>query len=104
MNDYKITENKIYLKKDDIEVAYINFSFTFERIEKVSFDKVFVDEAYRGHGIAAEIVKFGVEHFIKKDYMIVATCPYVDIWMKRNKAIYGKHMVANKGGPVCSIN
>jgi hypothetical protein len=103
MNNYKITENKIYLEKDGLEVAYIDFSFTFERVEKVSFDKVFVDESLRSQGIAADIVKFGVDHFIEQDLIIVATCPYVDIWMKRHKKDYGKHMVAKQGGPVCSL-
>ena len=71
--------------------------------EKVSFDKVFVDESLRGQGIAADIVEFGVDHFIEQNYIIVATCPYVDIWMKRHKEKYGSHMVGKQGGPVCSL-
>lgn len=103
MNDYKITENKIYLEKDGKEVAYVDFSFTFEKEEKVSFDKVFVDTSLRGQGIAGDITKFAVDYFIEKNYIIIATCPYVDIWMKRHQEHYGSHMIAKQGGPVCSL-
>jgi predicted GNAT family acetyltransferase len=103
MNDYKINENRIYLERDGKVVAYVDFSFTFERDEKVSFDKVFVDESLRGQGIAADITKFAVDHFKDQSYIIIATCPYVDIWMKRHMEEYGKYMVAKKGGPTCSI-
>lgn len=103
LNDYKIIENKIYLEKDGLEVAYIDFSFTFDSVNKVSFDKVFVDESLRGHKIAADIVKFSVDHFIEQGLIIVATCPYVDIWRKRHQATYEKHMEAKPGGPVCNL-
>ncbi len=103
MNDYKIIANKIYLEKDGLEVAYINFSFIAERVDKVSFDKVFVDESLRGKGIAADIVKFSIDYFIEKNYLIIATCPYVDIWMKRHQDTYGKYMLTKLGGPVCSL-
>lgn len=103
MNNYKITQNKVYLEKDGEVIAYIDFSFTFEMEEKVSFDKVYVKESLRGKSIASDLVKFSVEHFIKEGYIIVATCPYVDIWMNRHKEEFGKYMVKKQGGPVCSL-
>jgi predicted GNAT family acetyltransferase len=72
--------------------------------EKVSFDKVFVDPKLRGKGVAADLVKFGVDHFKELNIKVIATCPFADFWLKSNKEEYGKYMISPKNGAVCSLN
>lgn len=103
MNNYEISENKISLINDGKVEAYIDFSFTYELDEKVSFDTVFVNPELRGKNVGADLLKFGVDHFKALGITIIATCPFADFWLKRNQDEYGKYMISPKNGAVCSL-
>lgn len=103
MNNYEISENRISLINNGQIDAYIDFSFTYELDEKVSFDKVFVNPELRGNSVAADLVKFGVDHFKELNIKVIATCPFANFWLKKNKKEYSEYMISPKDGAVCSI-
>lgn len=103
MNNFKTTKEKItYFSDTDDKnaIAYITMTYPIEG--KVSFDKVFVEPSFRGKKIANEIVQFAVDYFVEKKMVIIATCPYVAIWMKRHPQ-YEKNMESREDGPICLL-
>ncbi|MBK5200776.1 MAG: N-acetyltransferase [Spirochaetaceae bacterium] len=103
MDNYEISENRISLINEGHLDAYIDFSFTYEMDERVSFDKVFVDPELRGKSVAANLVKFGVDHFKELNIKVIATCPFADFWLMRNKKEYSEYIISPKNGAVCSL-
>ncbi|MDL2310793.1 N-acetyltransferase [Peptostreptococcaceae bacterium OttesenSCG-928-C18] len=75
MIDYKVEDKKVVAYDEDTEVGEITFkkpSYKF-----IIMDKTFVNENYRGKGIAQEMLARGVEYAKEKELKIIPLCPFV---------------------------
>lgn len=76
--------SRIYSLDDNNKIiAEITF---YEADNNVFYiDHTFVDERFRGQGIAGELVKMAVEEIDKKGGKVEATCSYAKKWLEKNK-------------------
>ena len=78
-----ITEgNRIYVIANGEEVGEV----TFPEREKgmCVINHTYVDDRFRGQGIASELVRRAVEEIERKGYQVEATCSYALLWLARN--------------------
>lgn len=75
--------NKIYLLKDDREVALIEF----EKIDDNTYNiyHTFVDDSLRGQGIASLLVEEAVKYIESMGCSVTATCSYAAYWLEKNR-------------------
>jgi len=55
----------------------------------LDFTSTFVPEIFRGQGIAADLVKTGLEFARQNHFTVIPTCSYVDTYIKRHQDAYG---------------
>lgn len=80
-----IKENsKIYSLDDNNKIiAEITFYETDGNVFYI--DHTFVDEKFRGQGIAGKLVEMAVEEIEKKGGKVEATCSYAKKWLEKNR-------------------
>lgn len=83
--DFVIEENRIYLKNEENKIIA---EVDFEKINKNTYNvfHTFVDERYRGKGIANKIITLVYEEItIKRNAKFQATCEYAKKWLDKRK-------------------
>lgn len=58
--------------------------YDLEEPNRIVFTHTEVPEELSGRGVAAAIVKFGLDHAREKNLKVVPQCAYVAAWVKRN--------------------
>jgi predicted GNAT family acetyltransferase len=58
--------------------------YDLEEPNRIVFTHTEVPEELSGRGVAAAVVKFGLDHAREKNLKVVPQCAYVAAWVKRN--------------------
>jgi predicted GNAT family acetyltransferase len=58
--------------------------YDLEEPNRIVFTHTEVPDELSGRGVAAAIVKFGLDHAREKNLTVVPQCAYVAAWVKRN--------------------
>lgn len=74
-------ENRFYIEIED-EEAELTYSYTEENA--MDFDHTFVPECARGQGLAHKLVRCGLDYAREKNCKAIASCPAVEVFVKRN--------------------
>lgn len=61
--------------------AYMTYTF---RGDLVYFDHTFVPPEFRGKGVAAALVRAGLDEARRQHWKVVPSCSYVDAFIRRN--------------------
>jgi len=83
--DYMIfttEDNRIYATSSDNRVI-AELTFTVKD-GVANINHTFVDDSLRGQGVAGQLVQAAVDHFLKRNLKISATCSYAFLWLKRH--------------------
>ncbi len=81
--EYITYRNKIAAIADGEEVGEVTFP---EREKGVCvINHTYVDDRFRGQGIASELVRRAGEEIERKGYQVEATCSYALLWLARNR-------------------
>lgn len=68
-------KNYIYIKDGDNEVGYIHYNQTAPNV--IDVDTTYVNDQYRGQGIAGKLFDELVGFARKNHYRIIPTCSYI---------------------------
>ena len=98
--DFTIDNNKIYYKKEDKELAYIDLDYTPDGL--VVLEKVFVDPELRGLGVASKLMAFAANYFSEEKITVVPMCSYANAWYQRHEE-YLKGAKMPEDGPRCKL-
>ncbi|MDD2613105.1 MAG: GNAT family N-acetyltransferase [Bacteroidales bacterium] len=83
--DYIVTHNtdacRFEILMDDGQIAYLDYD---ETEVGLVFAHTYVPKAFEGRGVAASLVKFGLEYAQKMNIPITPSCPYVVAYIKRH--------------------
>ncbi len=80
--EYIVEKHRIYVVDDGEEVGEVTFP---ERDGVYVINHTYVDDRYRGQGIAAELVRRAVEEIERRGGRVEATCSYALLWLARNR-------------------
>lgn len=86
--EYITEKNRIYVVENGKEVggrmplAFVSFP---ERDDVYVINHTYVDDRYRGQGIASELVRRAVEEIERRGSKCKATCSYAALWLARNR-------------------
>lgn len=72
--EYLKGENRYYVMDGEKEIGEVTYSVTGEGI--LILDHTYVDDAYRGQGIAQVLVKLVVDLAISENKKVMPLCPY----------------------------
>lgn len=89
------SEQKKFSIKEETHEAFLKYSEKPGNV--LDFKETFVPEAFRGQGVAAELVKAGLAHARENNFTVIPTCSYVDTYIKRHATDFGD-LVAKDGG------
>ena len=80
--EYITEKNRIYVVENGEEVGEVTFP---ERDDVYVINHTYVDDRYRGQGIASELVRRAVEEIERRGGKCKATCSYAALWLARNR-------------------
>jgi hypothetical protein len=80
--EYITYKNRIAAVDNDEEVGKVTFP---ERDGVYVVNHTYVDDRYRGQGIASELVRRAVEEIESRGGKYKATCSYAALWLARNR-------------------
>jgi len=80
--NFTTEDNRIYATDSDNRVI-AELTFTIKD-GVANINHTFVDDSLRGQGMAGQLVKAAVDHFLERNLKISATCPYAFLWLKRH--------------------
>lgn len=78
--------NRFFIRKE-LSEAYLSYTQVSDTV--LDFKSTFVPEVFRGQGVAAELVKAGLDYAKDKGFTVIPTCSYVDAYIRRNPDKYG---------------
>lgn len=81
--EYKFTNNSFDLYKDEKIVAHIGFTMIDDNQTYV-VETTFVNDDYRGQGIAGKITKEFLKHVENQNQQVLALCPFTVEFLKRH--------------------
>ena len=73
-------DHKFYLIIDGQE-SHLTYHMTAEEV--INFNHTYVPPSLRGQGLAAELVKYGLEFAKQKNYKVIPSCSYVSTYISR---------------------
>ncbi|MBF0713698.1 N-acetyltransferase [Gemella sp. GH3] len=77
------TGEKLYFgDNENIANIYLLFPKKSDKVQVIT--KIYVDEQYRGQGIAGKLMATVVEYANKNNIKLEATCPYAISWFEKN--------------------
>lgn len=78
-------DGNIYYENDGIIIGKV----TFSKIDKNTYNinHTFVDEKYRGKGIASKLVEEAFKYIKDKGCNVTASCSYAKDWLEKNKTV-----------------
>ncbi len=86
--EYITEKHRIFVMDNGEEVggrmplAFVSFP---ERDGVYVINHTYVDDNYRGQGIASELVRRAVEEIERRGGRVEATCSYAMLWLARNR-------------------
>lgn len=80
--EYIVEKHRIYVVDDGEEVGEVTFP---ERDGVYVINHTYVDNRYRGQGVASELVRRAVEEIEHRGGRVEATCSYALLWLARNR-------------------
>lgn len=80
--EYITEKNRIYVVENGKEAGEVSFP---ERDGVYVINHTYVDDSYRGQGIASELVRRAVEEIERRGSKCKATCSYAALWLARNR-------------------
>ncbi len=80
--EYITEKHRIYVVDNDEEIGEVTFP---ERDGLYVINHTYVDDRYRGQGIASELVRRAVEEIESRGGKFKATCSYAMLWLARNR-------------------
>ena len=80
--EYITERNRIYAVEGGEEVAEVTFP---QRDDVYVINHTYVDDRFRGKGIASELVRRAVEEIERRGGHVEATCSYAQLWLARNR-------------------
>lgn len=84
--DFKVNDRQDVLfvgNNEKTASAYILFPKVKEGLHVI--EKVYVDEIYRGQGVAGKLMQALVDYAEKNDIKLEASCSYAVSWLEKNK-------------------
>lgn len=85
--DFDCGDSRFY-KNDENENLICEILFSIEDSGMISIDRTFVNDDYRGQGIAAQLVDRVVEMARAENKKIIPICPYAKGMFERNSSLY----------------
>lgn len=81
---YIIDKNRIYLKNNAKNIVA---EICFEELEDKVYNiyHTYVDENYRGQGIATKLMEYALEEIDRRGGKVSATCSYAINYLKKEK-------------------
>ena len=80
--EYITEKHRIYVVDNGKEIGEVTFP---ERDGVYVINHTYVDDRYRGQGIASELVRRAVEEIESRGGRVEATCSYALLWLARNR-------------------
>ena len=80
--EYIVEKHRIYVVDGSEEVGEVTFP---EHDGVYVINHTYVDDRYRGQGIAAELGRRAVEEIERRGGRVEATCSYALLWLARNR-------------------
>ena len=80
--DYITYKNRIAAVDNSEEIGEVTFP---ERDGVYNINHTYVDDRYRGQGVASELVRRAVEEIESRGGKLKATCSYAALWLARNR-------------------
>ena len=77
-----------FYKKDENENLICEITYFVEDSSMIVIDRTFVDDNYRGQGIAAQLVEHVVEMAREENKKIIPRCPFAKGILERNSSLY----------------
>lgn len=77
-----------FYKKDENENLICEITYFVEDSSMIVIDRTFVDDNYRGQGIAAQLVGRVVEMAREENKKIIPRCPFAKAILERNSSLY----------------
>ena len=77
-----------FYKKDENENLICEITYFVEDSSMIVIDRTFVDDNYRGQGIAAQLVERVVEMAREENKKIIPRCPFAKGILERNSSVY----------------
>ena len=81
-----------FYKKDENENLICEITYFVEDSSMIVIDRTFVDDNYRGQGIAAQLVEHVVEMAREENKKIIPRCPFAKGMLERNSSLYADVM------------
>ena len=85
--DFDCGESRFY-KNDENENLICEILYSIEDSGMISIDSTFVNDDYRGQGIAAQLVDRVVEMARAENKKIIPICPFAKGMLERNSSLY----------------
>ena len=77
-----------FYKNDENENLICEISYSIADNNMISIDRTFVNDDYRGQGIAAQLVDRVVEMARAENKKIIPICPFAKGMLERNSSLY----------------
>lgn len=82
--DFIYEPNRIFLKNEEGKLL-AEIEMTPLDDDTVDICRTFVDDSLRGHGMASKLTEAAVHYLKSQNKKIVASCSYVEKWLKDHK-------------------
>ena len=80
--EYITYKNRIAVVENDEEIGEVTFP---ERDGVYTINHTYVDDRYRGQGVASELVRRAIDEIESRGGSMKATCSYAQLWLARNR-------------------
>ena len=77
-----------FYKNDENEHLICEISYSIADNNMISIDRTFVNDDYRGQGIAAQLVDRVVKMAREENKKIIPRCPFAKGMLERNSSLY----------------
>ena len=77
-----------FYNNDENENLICEISYSFADNNMISIDRTFVNDDYRGQGIAAQLVDRVVKMAREENKKIIPRCPFAKGMLERNSSLY----------------
>ena len=77
-----------FYKNDEDEKLICEISYSMADNNMISIDRTFVNDDYRGQGIAAQLVDRVVKMAREENKKIIPRCPFAKGMLERNSSLY----------------
>lgn len=103
--EWKYEKGRIYSVDKNNELLAETI-FAYKENDEVDINHTFVNPSLRGQGVAGKMMVVVSEHLRENSLKAVASCPYANAWLIRNKESYCDIISAsfNHGSVACKLD